>query len=249
MAAPPTNIIWILGHVLILGFGLFLTSIAAHSAHADILLGTGGSLVATGIAGEVLFLYIAFSQDTKERLDLIAVAGLQKIFATRSVSIRDEYHSRLRGAKEVDILGFGLASFREDYGSKFEELSLHTSFRILLLDPDFPSPDTSIASLRDIEEGNNPGDIKRDVEAFEAVVRRCANLDRSRFQVKRLRALPSVNVFRVDDELFWGPYLIATQSRNMPTLLVRKGGHLYEEMKSHFEQLWTNEQFSQAISE
>ena len=144
-------------------------------------------------------------------------------------------------------MGFGLSSFREDYGNKFHELASNTSFRILLLDPDFPSSENSLASIRDREEGNNQGDIKRDVEAFENVVRTSENLDRSKFQVKRLRALPSINVFRVDDEIFWGPYLIASQSRNMPTLLVRKGGFLYEGIKGHFEQLWTSDQFSRPI--
>jgi hypothetical protein len=240
----PNNIYWIVGHLLILIIGIFFTSIAAQSAYRDILLGVGGSLIATGIAGEVLFLYIYLSQETKEKLDLITFTGLQRVFPTRSVSIRSEYHARLRGAKEVDILGFGLSNFREDYGSKFGELSSNTHFRILLLDPDFPSPDFSIASIRDCEEGDNNGDIRRDVEAFESVVRMSENLNRNNFQVKRLRALPSINIFRIDDELFWGPYLIARQSRNMPTLLVQKGGFLYDEIKSHFEHLWTNDRFS-----
>jgi hypothetical protein len=248
-ALLPTNIFWIVGHIIMFAVGIFLTVIAGESTHRDILLGVGGSLIAAGIAGEILFLYVASSQQTKDKLDLLSVAGLQRIFPTRSVSIRDEYHSRLRNAKEVDILGFGLSSFREDYGSKFAELSLNTSFRILLLDPDFPSPTDSIAAIRDREEGNNNGDIKRDVEAFESAVRRTEPLVKTNFLVRRLTALPSINIFRVDDEIFWGPYLIADQSRNMPTLLVRRGGFLYDQIKNHFEHLWTNDQFSKPISD
>jgi hypothetical protein len=245
----PTNIFWIVGHIIMFAVGIFLTVIAGQSAHKDILLGVGGSLIAAGIAGEILFLYVAASQQTRDKLDLISTAGLQRIFSTRSVSIRDEYHSRLRNAKEVDILGFGLSSFREDYGNKFAELSLKTSFRILLLDPDFPSPTDSIATIRDREEGNNNGDIRRDVEAFENAVRRAGPLVKSNFVVRRLTALPSINIFRVDDEIFWGPYLIADQSRNMPTLLVQRGGFLYDQIKSHFEHLWTDNQFSKPISD
>ena len=248
-ALLPTNIFWIVGHIIMFAVGIFLTVIAGESTNRDILLGVGGSLIAAGIAGEILFLYVASSQQTKDKLDLLSVAGLQRIFPTRSVSIRDEYHSRLRNAKEVDILGFGLSSFREDYGSKFAELSLNTSFRILLLDPDFPSPTDSIAAIRDREEGNNNGDIKRDVEAFESAVRRTEPLVKTNFLVRRLTALPSINIFRVDDEIFWGPYLIADQSRNMPTLLVRRGGFLYDQIKNHFEHLWTNDQFSKPISD
>jgi hypothetical protein len=243
----PTNVFWIVGHIIMFAVGIFFTVVATESAHKDIFLGIGASLVAAGIAGEILFLYVASSQQTKDKLDLLSIAGLQRIFPTRSVSIREEYHSRLRHAAEVDILGFGLSSFREDYGSKFAELSLKTSFRILLLDPDFPSPTHSIATIRDREESNNIGDIKRDVDAFENAVRRAGSLVKSNFQVRRLTALPSINVFRVDDEIFWGPYLIAEQSRNMPTLLVRRGGFLYDEIKDHFDHLWTNDQFSKPI--
>ncbi|SDT48853.1 hypothetical protein SAMN05444158_6426 [Bradyrhizobium canariense] len=245
----PTNLFWIVGHIVMLAAGIFFTAIADQSAHKDVLLGIGGSLIAAGIAGEILFLYVAASQQTKDKLDLISVAGLQRIFRTRSVSIRDEYHSRLLNAKEVDILGFGLSSFREDYGTKFAELSLKTSFRILLLDPEFPSSASSVATIRDREEGNNDGDIKRDVDAFESAVRRATSLVKANFLVRRLTALPSINIFRVDDEIFWGPYLISDQSRNMPTLLVRRGGFLYDQIKDHFEHLWTNNQFSKPISD
>lgn len=243
----PTNIFWIAGHLFMLAAGIFLTAVAAQFNHKDILLGVGGSLIATGVAGEILFLYVVSSQQTRDKLDLISVAGLQHIFTTRSVSIRDEYHSRLRRAKKVDVLGFGLSSFREDYGSKFAELSLNTSFRILLLDPDFPSSNESIASIRDREEGNNVGDIKRDVEAFESAIHRAEGLNSQNFRARRLTALPSVNIFRIDDEIFWGPYLIGGQSRNMPTLLVRRGGFLYDQISDHFENLWTNNQFSKPI--
>ena len=245
----PNNIYWIGGHLFILVIGIFLTVTAGQLGYREILLGIGGSLIASGIAGEILFLYIFLSQESKEKLDLLSVAGLRRVFATRSVSIRDEYHSRLRGAKEVDILGFGLSSFRQDYGDEFGKLSSHTHFRILLLDPDFPSTEFSIASIRDREEGNNEGDIKRDVEAFENAVRRTTNLNRANFQVRRLRALPSINIFRVDNDLFWGPYLMAYQSRNTPTLLVRKGGFLYDELKAHFDRLWTDRQLTRTIAD
>jgi hypothetical protein len=245
----PTNILWIIGHIVMFTVGIFFTVLAGQSAHKEVFLGIGGSLIAAGIAGEILFLYVASSQQTKDKLDLLSIAGLQRIFRTRSVSIRDEYHSRLSNAKEVDILGFGLSSFREDYGNKFGELSLKTSFRILLLDPDFPSSAVSVATIRDHEEGNDDGNIKRDVEAFENAVRRADHLVKANFLVRRLTALPSINIFRVDDEIFWGPYLIADQSRNMPTLLVRRGGFLYYQIKNHFEHLWENNQFSKPISD
>jgi hypothetical protein len=156
-ALLPTNIFWIVGHIVVLAVGIFFTAVAGQSLHKDVLLGVGGSLIAAGIAGEILFLYVASSQQTKDKLDLLSIAGLQRIFPTRSVSIRDEYHSRLRSAKEVDILGFGLSSFREDYGSKFAELSLKTSFRILLLETVGKIANTAVINSRAISNGGACG--------------------------------------------------------------------------------------------
>jgi hypothetical protein len=89
-ALLPTNIFWIVGHIVMLAVGIFFTVIAGQSVHKEVLLGIGGSLIAAGIAGEILFLYVASSQQTRDKLDLLSIAGLQRIFPTRSVSIRDE---------------------------------------------------------------------------------------------------------------------------------------------------------------
>lgn len=90
----PTNLFWVVGHILMVIVGIFLTIIALDSSYRDVWLGVGGSLIASGVAGEILYLYVSSSQDTKDRLDLIAKAGLLRIFPTRSVRIREEYHSR-----------------------------------------------------------------------------------------------------------------------------------------------------------
>ena len=58
------------------------------------------------------------------------------------------------------------------------------------------------------------------------------------FDVRLYRCLPSINYFRIDDDIFWGPYLIPGQSRNMPTFIVRRGGILFDRLTLHFQQIW-----------
>lgn len=242
----PNSLLWLFGHLCILLLGVVFVdgNIFGDYVRHDLAQGIGGSLIAAGIAGEILFLYIKASENTRTRLDLLIESGLLKVFPNRSVLIRDEYESRLKNAKEIDILGFGLSSFREDYGDKFHQLSIQAQVRIIVLDPDFPSASESLANIRDREEKNQPGQIKGDVEAFEKAVRQTLNLDRTRFQVKRLRAIPAINLFRIDNVIFWGPYLVGNQSRNMPTLIVQRGGFLFDQFKKHFDDLWTNEQLT-----
>jgi ABC-type uncharacterized transport system permease subunit len=72
-ALLPTNIFWVVGHIIMSAVGIFFTVIASQSVHKDILMGVGGSLIAAGIAGEILFLYVASSQQTKDKLDFARI--------------------------------------------------------------------------------------------------------------------------------------------------------------------------------
>ena len=71
--------------------------------------------------------------------------------------------------------------------------------------------------------------------------------DSPRFQVRLYKCLPSVNIFRIDDELFWGPYLIREQSRNTPTFIVRKGGILFDTLAKHFNTIWSDPELSRPV--
>ena len=87
-----TNLIWLFCHLLLFVVGiLFLTADHFLGLSKNISEGIGTAFVATGIAGEVLFLYVASSDATRSRLELFTQAGLLKIFRYRSVTMRDEY--------------------------------------------------------------------------------------------------------------------------------------------------------------
>ena len=51
--------------------------------------GIGGSLIASGIAGVSLFLYVSFTDTLRAQIETISKAGLSTIFSGRSVQIRD----------------------------------------------------------------------------------------------------------------------------------------------------------------
>jgi hypothetical protein len=242
----PTNIFWLLGHLIAVLLGiLFLgTPNVFPWMPKAVAEGIGGGLIGSGIIGEILFLYVATSESTRARLEALLEAGLVKVFPSRSVRIRDEYEHRIKNAKEIDILGFGQSSFREDYQERFEQLSKQARLRVMLLDPDYPSRENSLADIRDREEGNASGQIRTDVELFESAVKKLVGSNRPNFKVRRLRAIPSVSIFRIDDVIFWGPYLVGQQSRNTPTLLVKRGGFLFAQLKQHFENIWSSDQHS-----
>ena len=173
---------------------------------------------------------------------------MNRIFAGRSVRIRKEYDERLEGASEaIDIMGFGLSHLREDYGEAFDRWAERAVVRLLVLDPDFPESRCCIADLRDVEEGNSKGDIATDVKKLIGTCRGLLADRPGRFKIRLYRCLPSINFFRIDSEIFWGPYLIGDVSRNMPTFLMREHGELSRKLMEHFEKIWGNEKFSRDV--
>jgi len=235
----PTSLMWLGVHlVLVLGGMLCMTTEGEKIFGATLAQSLGSGLLATGIAGMSLYLYVRLSEQTQNRLEVLTDAGIISVFRHRSVRIKSHYDGRLRAAKRIDLIGLGLSSFREDYARDFAEWSRRAKVRILVLDPNFPTKAHSLADYRDVEELGAKGKIRADVEAFQKAVDEDAGIDRMRFEVRRMRSIPAINLLRIDDEIFWGPYLMAERSRNTPTLLVHRGGFMFDDLERHFEQTW-----------
>jgi hypothetical protein len=181
-------------------------------------------------------------------LENIRDSGLIDVFQQRGLRIKSQYDIKLNEAREgIDVIGFGLKSLREDYQKEFKAWSSRARVRILLLDPNFISPECSIANQRDREEGDDVDSINRDVRAF---IRGCAHLlndEMLKFDIRLYKCLPSINVFRIDDHLFWGPYLVGDVSRNFPTFLVDRQGSLFKRLLAHFETIWSSDEFSRPV--
>jgi hypothetical protein len=236
----PGSIVWVLCHLFLalLGFVMLTSELVSERMGHDVALGIGAGLVAGGVAGIVLFLHVHTTDSLKERLEIFSDAGMLRIFRHRSVRIKEEYDRRLAEADEIDVLGWGLSAFREDYHAQFAQWSHRATVRILIIDPDFPNPNCSLADIRDAEEGRPVGDIRQHVDAFKAAIGALPNLNRVRFHVRQMNALPAINLLRANNEIFWGPYLMDQQSRNTATILVRRGGYMFDALQAHFIAVW-----------
>jgi hypothetical protein len=236
-----SNVIYLLLHLVLVLIGVLLVS-----SGGVVAISAGASLIATGITGWVLFAHVRLNENQRSLINLLTLFGFVKAFSARSVRIRSEYDMRLDKARDrIDVLGFGLRSLREDYRDKFGEWKKRANVRILIIDPDFPTTKNSYATQRDREEKASEGTIRADVEAFLVEKNRLDKIQsKHSFDVRLYKCLPSVNIFRIDDELFWGPYLVGEPSRNTPTFLVRRGGVLYERFLNHFDHIWKDAELS-----
>lgn len=238
----PTSIIWALLHSVIGLLGYIIIKVPAIQSQLGESLssGIGASLIATGATGLALYVYVWLSEDFRAKLEVITQAGLGTIFDARSTRIRVEYDERVKSGHEIDIIGFGLSQFREDHLGNFALWSQSKKIRILLLHPEYPNPKNAYAKQRDTEEKNPEDRITSDIKMFVESVRGTPGINKDNFEVRYMTALPAINIFRIDHELFWGPYLVGEQSRNTLTILAQKGGFMYDQITEHFERIWND---------
>ena len=236
-------------HVILILVGIILMLLwAENRSVAHYLFPIGGSVVATGFGGIVLFLRVWLDQRESQRLADIRAAGFSRIFTTRAGLIKHEYDERLaRASQRIDIMGYGLRNLREDYHEDFAAWARRAPVRILVLDPEFPSESAPIANLRDPEERNTAGAIKADVHRLIETCRPILKNEQARFMIRLYRCLPSITVFRIDQDIFWGPYFVHDVSRNMPTLLMEAGGGMSQRVIGHFETIWSSDELSRPI--
>jgi hypothetical protein len=213
----------------------------------------GTSLIAAGVAGLIVFGWVVFDEVEAQRRKNLADFGLTNVWPYRSIQIKNEYVTRVSAAQTtIDIMGYGLNALREDFLGDFATWAVRAKVRILLVEPG-AAGHPNYADQRDQEEGSPVGKIRGEVEKFvedTAILRTSAP---DRFEVRYAKTLPSVNMFRVDNEIFWGPYLVSPvgqgrTSRNLPTMMVRRPGYMFDRLAEHFDEIWSNPEFSETIS-
>ena len=237
----PNSSLWFVLHASIFISGVLLSWLGDTWLRA-----IGASLAATGVAGVMVYVYVARIERIERGLEALEAFGLKKVFDGRSVRIREEYDSRCEKMhKQLDIMGFGLSSFLQDHRDDLPGWKRKADVRILVIDPDFPDRQHAYSDQRDLEEQSDRGRIRSDVENFRNAFGSLIGTENGKtFEIKLYKCLPSINVFRIDNELFWGPYLMNQASRNAPTFLVKAGGVLFERITNHFDAIWNDPNLS-----
>ncbi|MGM1060695.1 hypothetical protein [Saccharothrix sp. Mg75] len=241
--------------VVYLGVQFALVLVGALVAqYGPVGVAVGTSIIATGVSGMVVYAWVLVGDEEADRRRNIDTFGFVTAFPHRSVQIKHEYQARVgRASHRIDIMGFGLNSLREDFSGVFREWAARVEVRILLVAPDAPTRSHAFTALRDREEGNNPGRTDEEIRRFILQTEPLWRDPDIRFDVRLATTLPSVNLFRIDDECFWGPYLLARgkhgrASRNLPTMIVRRPGYMFDWLADHFDEIWASEDLSRPPS-
>lgn len=169
---------------------------------------------------------------------------LTKIYEKRSEKNKDS-DPRLDKAKEhVDVVAFGLKSFRENYTNKAEmALNKGCNFRIITM-----NPDSRFATQRDMEEHNVNGDIEKSIrdliawaDNLNSSSGRRKKKNKGKIIIKGYDCMTLDFYWRVDDEIYFGPYQYGKGSSDTITFKFEKGGRGFENYSQYFEKLWNDD--------
>lgn len=228
--------------LIVLVCGLIMALLDAfiwHSA-ASIILNIGCSLVAS--SGVILLTTFVVDAKKENPLDQW---GIIKIYSTRAEKNADSDPELDKAKYQVDAVAFGLSNFRSKYSKKVEScLKNGVNFRILTM-----NPNSDFIHQREKEENSAEGQI---VKSVNDLVNWADNFNQKGYKgkiiVKGYSCMTLDFYWRVDDEIFIGPYWYGQPSNQTITYAFSEGGKGFTQYSNYFEDLWDNKDIVQPLT-
>lgn len=182
----------------------------------------------------------AIEKFQKENL-VINTWGIKEVFETRQkMNVRlNEIWNEL--TNELDIIGFGLKSFRDAQTNSINEKTKKgLKLRILTI-----NPYSSFVKQREKDELLTEGSIKKTIIDLKKWVDKLKekSSNPNNIQLKFYNSLPLEFYWRQEDNLYVGPYLYGKGSQQTVTFEYQKGTKGYDFYRTYFEDLWSNDDF------
>ena len=233
----------IVGFIIILaGIGAILLDYFILKTAQNIWISIGCSLLASGI----VILATALLVDVKE-VDALKKWGLVKIYKTRSEKGKDSDPELDKAKKQLDVVAFGLKSFRTMHDKKIEKLLRRgIDVRILTMNPDV---NNIFLTQREKEENEPPGQI---LNSIIGLVEWADKLNKLKFTgkiiVKGYECMTLDFYWRVDNEVYIGPYCYGIGSQQTITYKFKEGKIGFDLYTDYFERLWNDKEITKVLT-
>ncbi len=204
----------------------------AHSQNGW-LLSIGCSLLASAV-----FLVLNAMYVEKQAAKPLDSWKLTEIYRTRAEKNQDS-DPKLKDAKyQIDGVAFGLRSFRSNHTPDIEDcLRRGVQIRLVAM-----KPNSKFALQRDKEEGENEGHIGHSVQKLVEWANELNSKGyNGQIKIKGYSCMTLDFYWRVDDDLYVGPYWYGYQSQQTITMKFERGGKGFDEYSQYFEKLWNDE--------
>ena len=169
---------------------------------------------------------------------------LERIASTRAEINRDCEMEIERAKHQIDIIAFGLRSFRTTHTDRkiLSKLKKGLNYRILTMDPH-----SQFVLARESEENNKniKDSIMALVEWADAINSKSS---KGKIVVKGYSSMTLDFYWRVDNAIYIGPYWIGYESQQTITYKYVRGGNGFKTYSEYFEKLWSDEKLNVVLT-
>lgn len=223
--------------LIILGLLSILLDLFRLKTISGVFVNIGCSLISSGL---VLF-FTALLIDFRKDYQVWSEWKLEKIFKTRADKNRDsDPKLEKHHVKQLDGIAFGLKSFRSNRRNDMLTcLQCGMNVRFLVMDPD-----GDFVRQRELEENAAPGSIAKSIrDLVDWAQELNSSSNRGKIQIRFYNSMTLDFYWRLDDELYIGPYMLDVESQQTITYKYVKGGKGFQLYSEYFETLWNNSRF------
>lgn len=202
-------------------------------SYNNVWLGIGCSLIASAMVS----LLNVFLVDAKVNSSL-ADWGLNRIYKTRADKNKDSDPKLNQLKYKLDGIAFGLKSFRNNHSEEIENvLRRGVNIRLITM-----NPNSKFVAQRELEENESSGQIKNTIQQLIdwAKTLNAKGYD-GKIEIKGYNCMTFDFYWRMDGEIFFGPYWINRSSQQTVTYRFKEGGWGFEIYSKYFEELWGND--------
>ena len=169
---------------------------------------------------------------------------LKTITSTRAEINNDCEIEMERARHQVDIVAFGLRSFRTTHTENqiLSKLRKGINYRILTM-----NPQSEFVTARENEENNK--NIKDSIEALVEWADLLNNKSsKGKIVIKGYSSMTLDFYWRVDNVIYIGPYWNGYESQQTITYKYVQGGKCFKTYSDYFEKLWNNDKLSSYLT-
>ena len=229
--------------LIIIGILSILCDIFMLKTEKAIWISIGCSLLASGI----VILMQAWLVDAKKISSVEEEWGLTKIYKTRADKGADSDKDLHKATYKLDVIAFGLKSFRSVHKKEIENiLKKGVMIRILTMDP---SEENIFLEQREKEENESKGQIANSIkDLVKWADDNNTKKYKGKIEVRGYQCMTLDFYWRLDDDLYIGPYWYGIGSQQTITYRFKKGRKGFDIYAEYFENLWSNEELTKVLT-
>lgn len=197
----------------------------------NIQISVACSILASNI---IMFLTSEYMLRSQRRAEIIDRWGVESIYKTRAEMNASTNASLLQCKKNIEIIAFGLKSFRETKAVEIKSLlDKGVSVKILTL-----NPASKILNLVDQRENLVEGSTTKSIQDLsDWVLSLKASSGKNNIEIRYYDSIPLDFYFKVDDRIYVGPYLKGVSSQQTISYEFSLGeGYIY--WSNYFSKVW-----------